>query len=97
MMTHPGEPLDDDGDAVQGPQLADKPVGRGTLQQNLFGPAELAVRQPWCWSGRSTAAQRLSAAVRPAGMPAVHALAGDPELTGGLGLAEASSEQLRGA
>jgi hypothetical protein len=29
-------------------------------------------------------------------MPGVHGLAGDPELTGGLGLAEASGEQLSG-
>jgi len=26
MMAHPGQPLDDDGDAIQGPQLADEPV-----------------------------------------------------------------------
>ena len=95
-MPHPGEPLDDDGDAVQGPQLADKPVGGGTLQQDMFDLAELAVRQPWCGSGRSTTAQGVGAALPPAGMPAVHALAGDPELTSGLGLAEASGEQLSG-
>jgi hypothetical protein len=38
MVAHPGQSLDDGGDALQGPQLADEPVGGGTLQQGLLDP-----------------------------------------------------------
>jgi hypothetical protein len=55
MVTHPGQPLDHGGDAVQRPQLTNKPVGRGALEQDLFDPSELAVRQAWCGSGRPSA------------------------------------------
>jgi hypothetical protein len=46
MVTHPGQPLDHGGDAVQGPQLTDEPVGGGALQQGLLDPAELRIGQP---------------------------------------------------
>jgi hypothetical protein len=40
---HPGQRLDHGGDAVQGPQLTNEPVGGGALQQGLFGLGELDV------------------------------------------------------
>jgi hypothetical protein len=46
---------------------------------------------------RSPAAQGVGAASLPAGMPVADPLAGDAELVGGLGLADASGEQLSGA
>jgi hypothetical protein len=81
MVTHPGQPLDHGGDAVQGPQLTDEPIGRGALEQDLFDLTELAVRQPWYGSSRPTGAQGVGAASLPAGMPVADALAGDAELT----------------
>lgn len=45
-MLHPGEALDHDGDAVQGPQLPSEPVGGGAFQQGLLDGRELVVRQP---------------------------------------------------
>jgi hypothetical protein len=46
MVAYAGQPLDDQRDAVQGPQLSGEPVGGGALHQDLFDLAELAVRQP---------------------------------------------------
>jgi hypothetical protein len=97
MVPHPGPPLDHGGDPVQRPQLTDEPVGGGALEQDLFDLAELAVRQAWCGSGRPSAAQGVAAASLPMGMPVAGALAGDIELAGDLGLADAEGEQLGGA
>jgi hypothetical protein len=55
VVTHPGQPLDHGGDAVQGPQLADEPVGRGTFQQGLLDLAELGVGHLGRRAGRSLA------------------------------------------
>jgi hypothetical protein len=42
-------------------------------------------------------AQRVGAALKPAGVPDAHGLGGDAELAGDLGLAEAEGEQFGGA
>jgi hypothetical protein len=89
MMPHPGHPLDHGGDAVKGPQLPDKPLAASTPQQGLFDPAELDVGQPGCWSGRASAAQAVGTGGLPTLMPQVHALAGNAEPAGDLGLADA--------
>jgi hypothetical protein len=46
MMTDPGQPLNDQRDAVQAPQLPDEPVGGGAFQQGLLDGDELDIRQP---------------------------------------------------
>jgi hypothetical protein len=92
MVPHPGEPLDDDGDALKGPQLADKPIGAGALQQGPLDLAELGVRQPWRGTGRPAAAQGVDAAALPASLPVADALPGDPKLAGNLGLADTSGQ-----
>jgi hypothetical protein len=97
MVPHPGQPLDDGGDALQGPQLADKPVGGGARQQRLLDLPELGIGDLRGRPGRAAAAQRLGAAALPGGMPQAHRLAGDAEPAGDLGLADAGSEQLGGA
>jgi hypothetical protein len=43
MVAHPGEALDHDGDAFQGPQLPGEPVGAGALQQGLLDPGQLLI------------------------------------------------------
>jgi hypothetical protein len=43
MMLDAGEALDDQRDAVDGPQLAGEAVGRGALQQGLLDGDELGV------------------------------------------------------
>jgi hypothetical protein len=96
MVAHPGQPLDDDGDAVQGPQLTDEPIGASTLEQGLFDLAELGVRQLGRRAGRSPAAQRVGAACLLAGMPDTHGLGRDAEPAGNLSLADAEGEQLGG-
>jgi hypothetical protein len=58
MMADPGEVLDHRGDAVQRPQLAGEPVGRGAFQERLLNCGELLVREPGRGPGRSSAAQR---------------------------------------
>jgi hypothetical protein len=96
-MPHSGQPLDHGGDAVKGPQLPGKPVAASTPQQGLFDPAELDVGEPGCWSGRASATQAVSTGGLPALMPQVHALAGNVEPAGDLGLADAGDEQLPSA
>ena len=49
------------------------------------------------WGRRPLAAQGIGATSLPAGMPVADALAGDPQLAGDLGLAEAGGEQLSSA
>jgi hypothetical protein len=80
MMADPGEALDHRGDAVQRPQLAGEPVGRGAFQERLLNRGELLVReladadgeqlggaQPAAWSrSRSRCAARRRGMV---GMP----------------------------
>jgi hypothetical protein len=39
-----GQPRDHSGDPLQGPQLPDKPVGRGALEQGLLVGDELGIR-----------------------------------------------------
>jgi hypothetical protein len=56
VVTHPGQPLDHDGDAVQGPQLTNEPVGGGTFQQGLLDLAELGIGDTRGRPGRSSAA-----------------------------------------
>jgi hypothetical protein len=93
-MADPGQPLDDQRDAVQGPQLAGEPAGASPLPQDLFDLAELGVRQPGFRSRRASAAQGVGAIGLPAPIPQMHALAGNAELTGDLGLADTGGEQL---
>jgi hypothetical protein len=97
MVAHAGQPLHDHGDAVQRPQLPDKAVAAGALQQSLFNLMELAVGQPGHWSGRASAAQSVRSLSLPAPVPEMDALAGDAELAGYLGLTDAGGEQLGGA
>jgi hypothetical protein len=44
MVAHPGQPPDDQRDPVQGPQLADEPVGDCALAQGLLDLDQLGVR-----------------------------------------------------
>jgi hypothetical protein len=48
VVAQPGQPLDHQRDALQGPQLAGKPVGHGPLQQRRLDRVELVVGQPRC-------------------------------------------------
>ena len=65
LVADPGEALDHQRDAVQGPQLPDEPIRGGAFQQGLFDGGELGIRQPWRRPAGSAAAQRLGAR-RPA-------------------------------
>ena len=58
---------------------------------------ELAVGQPGRRSGRASAVQALDAIGLPTLVPKMRTLAGDAELAGDLGLADAGGEQLGGA
>jgi hypothetical protein len=60
MVAHPGQPLDHHRNPLQRPQLADKPVSRGALEQHLLDLGELLVRQPGVPArrGRGFAAHR---------------------------------------
>jgi hypothetical protein len=46
MVLDAGQPLDDQRDTVQGPQLPDEPIRRRSLEQGLFHGGELGIRQP---------------------------------------------------
>jgi hypothetical protein len=94
MVAHAGEALDHQRDAVQGPQLADEPVGTSALQQGLLDGGELGIRQPGCRAARPAATQRVGAALAPAGVPDAHRLGRYLEPAGDLGLADASGEQI---
>jgi hypothetical protein len=99
--------------AEEAPQLAedfDQAVGAAVARMDVegeLGAAAHAVAERGGHRGafpvervgqhRRPAAQRLRPAALPAGMPDAHRLAGDPELAGDLGLADADSEQLGGA
>jgi hypothetical protein len=93
MVTHPGQLLDHGGDSIQRPQLTGEPVGGGALEQDVFDLTELAVRQPWCRSGRP----RLRRGIGAASLPVADALAGDAELAGDLGAPEAGGKQFGSA
>jgi hypothetical protein len=69
--------------------LAVAPSSRG-----LFHGGELGVRKLGCRAARPAAAQRLGAALLPAGVPDAHGLGRDLELAGDLGLVDAGGEQL---
>jgi hypothetical protein len=69
MMLYPGQPLDDGGDAVQGPQPPDEPVGGGARQQGLLDPLQLGVGHLGCRADRPSAPQRVDATRPPAGVP----------------------------
>ncbi len=97
VVAHPGEPLDHQGDAFKGPQLADKPVGGRTLAQRLLDGGECRAVQPRGGAGRAAAAQRVGSAGVPAVMPSARGLAGDAELAGEFGLVDAGGEQFGGA
>ena len=94
MVADAGQPLDQQRDAVQGPQLSDKPVRRSTGEQGLLDSGELGVRQPGRRAARPLAAQRLRTTVLPTGMPDAHSLGRGAEPASDLGLADADSEQL---
>jgi hypothetical protein len=72
MVTDSSQPLDHDGDAVQGPQLTDKPVGSSALQQGLLDVGELGelgelgVGDLRGGAGRAAAAQGVDAIGLPA-------------------------------
>ena len=42
-QAHPGQPLDDHGDAVQGPHVSGEPMGLGAFQQRPLDPLQGAV------------------------------------------------------
>jgi hypothetical protein len=93
-MLDAGQPLNDQRDAVQGPQLPDEPIGGGAFQQGLLDGGELLIRQAWRRAAGSAAAQRLGTALLPTGVPDAHGLRRHLELAGNLGLADAGGEQL---
>ena len=95
-MADPGQALDDGGDALQSPQLPDKAAGAGARQQGLLDLGELGVGELGAGTGRAAAAQAVDSLDLPALIPEVDALAGDAELAGDLGLADAGGEQLGG-
>jgi hypothetical protein len=88
---------DELGDSGHGPQLASEPVRCRALQQQPGEPLQVGVGQVGRVAGGPTAAKRLDAALPPAGMPMVDALAGNAELAGGLGLTDTGDEQLSSA
>jgi hypothetical protein len=69
MVTHPGQPLDHHGDAVQGPQLTNEPVGRRAFQEGVLDPTELGIRQPWGGTGRPSAQPGVASTSLPTGVP----------------------------
>jgi hypothetical protein len=95
MVADPVSPLDHRGDAVQGPQLARKPVGDGALQQGLLNPCKLLVRQERGGPRRPEAYQRAGAAGLPALLPSAGALPGDTKLAGDLDRMDPGGKQLR--
>jgi hypothetical protein len=96
VVADPGQALDHGGDAVESPQLPDKAVSGGALQQGLLDLGELGVGELRAGTGRAAAAQAVDSLGLPALIPEVDALAGDAELAGDLGLADAGGEQLGG-
>jgi hypothetical protein len=97
VVAHPGQPPDQFGDAVQGPQLALEPVGGGARKQGLLDAGKLLVAKPWGGPGRPAACKGAGAAGLPGGVPAAGGLAGDAEPAGDLGRVDTSGEQLAGA
>jgi hypothetical protein len=97
VVTHPGQPLDHGGDAVQGPQLADEPVSRSPFQQGLPDLAELGVGHLGRRAAGSSAMEGVGAARLEAGVPDADGLGGDAKLAGDFGLVDADGEQLSGA
>jgi hypothetical protein len=85
MVAHAGQPLDDQRDAVNGPQLPDEPVGARAVQQALLDGGELRIRQPRRGAARALAAQGLRPAGLEAAMPDADGLGGDSKLAGDLG------------
>jgi hypothetical protein len=73
VIAHPGLPLDDLGDAPQGPRLAGEPMRAGALAERLGNPLQVGVRQSWRDAAWPLAGQRLGAALPPGGMPAAGA------------------------
>jgi hypothetical protein len=82
MMLDSGQPLDDQRDPLQRPQLPDEPVGANAFQQGLLDGGELGVRQPWRRAARSAAAQSIGAVLLPAGIPDADGLSRDLKLAG---------------
>jgi hypothetical protein len=94
VIAHPGLPLDDLGDAPQGPHLASEPVRAGTLVERRGQAFQVGGRQSGPDTVGSFAVQRLGAASGPGGMPAAGALLGHPELAGDLGSTYPLGEQV---
>lgn len=96
MVSHPRLPLDDDGDARQGPQIGAEAVGPCALAKQVGDLLQLAEVEFGLAAGATGGAQRRQAAPLPGLVPATGTLAARVERPSHKGQSLASTEQLGG-
>ena len=93
-QAHPGQPLNDHGDAVKGPQVVVESGRLGALEQGLLDSGQLGVSELGVGASPAAASEPVNPAGLPSGVPAACALTGHPQLAGDLSLGASLGEQL---
>jgi len=96
VVGHAGHPLDHLRHTWQRPQVAEVPVGFGSVGQHRFDLSELSVAQLWPPSSSTRCTQRITATLSPHPAPVRDDLMRDAQLTRDLRWTDIPLEQLRG-
>ena len=95
VIPHPGEPLDDLGDARQGPQVRREPVRPGSFPQGRVDPGQLLMVQARPPAQPARRLQTRPTVLLPRLVPVVRRLAADPKPRDHHGLRRPPGEQAR--
>jgi len=96
MKGHPGQPLDDEGDPRQGPQIGGESLVGGSSAERCGNATKLRRTQARFSPGAAGPAQATDSCLAPLLVPTADTLPADPQLAGNGRLREAPGEEAAG-